>query len=316
MATRLSRGRAPAASFLGVRPSQSFAVWLLAIVAAGVVCCAGMASERPQMPFTGFAGPVIIGHRGGALEAPENTLAAVAHSKRVGADWVELDVRLSADGVPVIIHDARLERTTSGQGEVAASKVSKLTKLAAGSPSLEPQLLAALQGRGIVPPRFSVEGERLPLLSEVLRESEIRFMLELKGSNREPREFVRIVVETIYDAYATERVAIGSFDPALLWAAHERDPSLPLIGIVETVEQLNAMLNLPVAILAVPVALVEQAQNLVQAQTALWVWTVYDVETAQQLVKAKVHGIITDVPQQIVAALRPEPSIYVDGIEP
>ena len=63
--------------------------------------------------------PPVIGHRGAAARAPENTLAALRAAKALGCSWVEFDVRLTADGVPVLCHDRRLDRTTDGSGRIA-----------------------------------------------------------------------------------------------------------------------------------------------------------------------------------------------------
>src|ERR1043166_8521546 len=77
--------------------------------------------------------PLIIGHRGAPLIALENTTPAFAAAIAAGADGIEFDVRLSADGVPVIIHDAWLHRTTSGRGRVRHHTLQALQKLDAGS---------------------------------------------------------------------------------------------------------------------------------------------------------------------------------------
>jgi glycerophosphoryl diester phosphodiesterase len=64
--------------------------------------------------------PPVIGHRGAAARAPENTLAGLRRARALGCSWVEFDVRLTADGVPVLCHDPRLDRTTDGSGAVSA----------------------------------------------------------------------------------------------------------------------------------------------------------------------------------------------------
>jgi glycerophosphoryl diester phosphodiesterase len=74
-----------------------------------------------------------IGHRGASADAPENTLVAFELALRQGADGIELDVHLSSDGMPVVIHDARLNRTTSGSGRVSELPFSVLRRLDAGS---------------------------------------------------------------------------------------------------------------------------------------------------------------------------------------
>jgi glycerophosphoryl diester phosphodiesterase len=89
-----------------------------------------------------------IAHRGASAYAPENTLAAIARAAGLGADMVELDVQISADGVPVILHDADLARTTNGTGMVWERALSELKKLDAGGgqqiPTLEEAILDCL----------------------------------------------------------------------------------------------------------------------------------------------------------------------------
>ena len=91
--------------------------------------------------------PLIVAHRGASGLAPENTLAAFRLAIELGAPAVECDVHLSADGIPVVIHDAQLDRTTNGKGPVAEQPFAALQTLDAG---------------GWRDPRFA--GERLPAL--------------------------------------------------------------------------------------------------------------------------------------------------------
>src|SRR5437016_6247038 len=95
--------------------------------------------------------PPVIGHRGAAARAPENTLAGLRRARALGCEWVEFDVRLTGDGALVLCHDARLDRTTDGRGLISA------------------MTLAAIRDRdaGI---RFGAEfaGERVPTLGEAL----------------------------------------------------------------------------------------------------------------------------------------------------
>jgi glycerophosphoryl diester phosphodiesterase len=77
--------------------------------------------------------PPVIGHRGAAAYAPENTLASLRKAKALGCAWVEFDVRLSADGALVLCHDPRLDRTTGGSGSVSATSLAAIRELDAGS---------------------------------------------------------------------------------------------------------------------------------------------------------------------------------------
>src|SRR5215210_2799934 len=79
------------------------------------------------------SGPLIIGHRGASANAPENTHIAFGVAFGLGADGIELDVRLASDGVPVVIHDATLERTGLRPGVVEACTSSMLTECCVGT---------------------------------------------------------------------------------------------------------------------------------------------------------------------------------------
>lgn len=75
----------------------------------------------------------VIAHRGASFSAPENTLAAIRAAVRVGAPYIEADVRLSSDGIPVLIHDSDVDRTTNGSGPVSSFTAASLARLDAGS---------------------------------------------------------------------------------------------------------------------------------------------------------------------------------------
>src|SRR5574340_1848713 len=95
--------------------------------------------------------PLIYAHRGSSIHAPENTLAAFGKALEQGADGIELDAKLSADGEVVVIHDQTVKRTTSGQGRVNQLTLEQLRRLEAG---------------WRMGPAFA--GERIPSLEEVL----------------------------------------------------------------------------------------------------------------------------------------------------
>ncbi|MCI0577989.1 MAG: glycerophosphodiester phosphodiesterase, partial [Chloroflexi bacterium] len=89
--------------------------------------------------FTGRS-PLIIAHRGASANAPENSFSAFALAAEERADGIELDVRLSADNWPVVLHDATLERTTDGRGPVSRQTVAQLQELNAGDDRPVPTL--------------------------------------------------------------------------------------------------------------------------------------------------------------------------------
>ncbi len=130
----------------------------------------------------------IVGHRGAAGEHPENTLRSFDGALDQGADALELDVRVTRDGTPVVMHDATVDRTTSGSGAVRAHTLDQLRSLDAG------------------------QGERVPLLAEVLvRYPETPLIIEIKEE-----EAARPTLEALTRARAEARVIVGSFVHAAL----------------------------------------------------------------------------------------------------
>ncbi|HYV99221.1 MAG TPA: glycerophosphodiester phosphodiesterase family protein, partial [Gemmatimonadaceae bacterium] len=119
--------------------------------------------------FDGRARPVIA-HRGDRAHAPENTLAAFHAAARAGADGFECDVRLTADGAVVVLHDPRVDRTTDGTGDVTALSVEWIRTLNAGAhwhAHADPDVANSPAGEDAARP-FAADGLRIPLLEEVL----------------------------------------------------------------------------------------------------------------------------------------------------
>jgi len=114
---------------------------------------------------------VTVAHRGGMKYAPENTLAAFRNAAKIGMDYAELDVHLSADGELIVIHDPTVDRTTDGRGRVAEMTVEELKQLDAGS-------------------KFSPEfkGEKIPTLREVLEEVSENIMVDIEIKHEKPNE--------------------------------------------------------------------------------------------------------------------------------
>src|SRR5262249_45661174 len=114
--------------------------------------------------------PLIIAHRGDSSHRPENTLAAFVGALEVGADLVELDVQLTADGHIVVIHDVTVDRTTDGRGDVRRMSLPEIRALSAG--------YGAVFGAAYA-------GERVPTLAEALGllRGRARVMIEIKGES-------------------------------------------------------------------------------------------------------------------------------------
>ncbi|MEM9517822.1 MAG: glycerophosphodiester phosphodiesterase family protein [Actinomycetota bacterium] len=120
----------------------------------------------------------IIGHRGAARYAPENTMASFRRALNLGASGFEFDVHLTGDGEPIVIHDPTLDRTTSGSGAVMDATMADLRSLDAGT---------------WFGPEF--QGERLPGLADVLQLPAKIFELEIKASGTETLDAVVAAVD-------------------------------------------------------------------------------------------------------------------------
>ncbi len=142
--------------------------------------------------------PLIFAHRGGAKLAPENTMAAFDNGLALGADGVELDVRLSADGVPVAFHDPSLDRTTNRSGPVEALSADELARVDAGY-HFSNGTTHPFRGQAIGVPTLEATLRRFP---------SARVIVEMKGAHA---ELARAVARVVRRTGAAERVCVGSF---------------------------------------------------------------------------------------------------------
>lgn len=142
--------------------------------------------------------PLVFAHRGGAKLAPENTMPAFDNGMAFGVDGLELDVHLAADLVPVVIHDATLDRTTDRTGPVAALTSDELARVDAGY---------RFARDGSHP--FRGTGAGVPTLEAVLRRfPDTRVIIEMKGASA---ALARAVVSVVRRVGAVERVCLSSF---------------------------------------------------------------------------------------------------------
>jgi glycerophosphoryl diester phosphodiesterase len=159
-----------------------------------------------------FTGKVsIIGHRGAPACAPENTLASFQEGVRQGADIIELDVQLSADGQAVVFHDDQLDRTTDAHGPLAERTLAELKTLDAGS---------------WFDPRFA--GESIPTLDEVLAwaRDRVPLFIELKYSGPSDPALGTAVIQRIVAHRMLSQVMVISFQHQALYWVKRHVPDL------------------------------------------------------------------------------------------
>ncbi|MEW5830888.1 MAG: glycerophosphodiester phosphodiesterase family protein [Chloroflexota bacterium] len=155
--------------------------------------------------------PIIFAHRGASAHAPENTLAAFELAVQHRADAIELDVKLSADGVPVVIHDPTTDRTTGAPGRVADLPLAALRGLDAGRSFGE---------------KFS--GERIPTLDEVFESvgGKLPINVELTNYSTPTDDLVERVAAVVKKHNLQDRIVFSSFLPANLEIAARLLPNV------------------------------------------------------------------------------------------
>jgi glycerophosphoryl diester phosphodiesterase len=249
-------------------------------------------------PLLDLSARPVIAHRGASAHAPENTLPAFELAVAQGADAFELDVRLSRDGAPVVIHDATLERTTSLTGPVRARTLAELRAADAGH-WYTPDAGRTMPCRG--------QGVRVPTLAEVLWAfPDMPAMIEVK----EP-EVQHAVHRVLVDEGACERCVVASEDDAALTMF--RDGPVPCAASAREIGELYRavlfrrplprpryrLLSVPIRHRGLPVptrGFVAAARRL---GCPVHVWTVNDPATARRLWARGVAGVVTNEPGAI-----------------
>jgi len=224
--------------------------------------------------------PLIIGHRGAAADAPENTLAAFALALEQGADGIELDVQLCADGVPVIIHDATVDRTCDGTGRVGELTLAELRLLTIANDQPIPTL----------DDLFTALGRRT------------LYNVELKALGRGGDALAAAVARVIAAHGVAEQVLISSFSPFTLRAAQRHLPAgVPVALLRERRATRPAHALLRAAADHPHHPLVDEALMAWARRRGLRVnaWTVDDPAEARRLLRLGVHGLITNRPGEI-----------------
>jgi glycerophosphoryl diester phosphodiesterase len=240
-----------------------------------------MSSQRPFWPY-----PRIIAHRAGGLLAPENTLAGIRMARNFGYSGVEFDVKLSADGVALLMHDDTLERTTNGVGLVEDSGYQDIAKLDAG---------------GWFGNEFS--GEPVPSFaaaSALCRQNGIWANIEIKpspGFERQTGEVVSRMAKLLWSG-AHPPPLLSSFSALALEAAAVESPELPrALLVVEPPPNWLAQLE-RLQCVALHVSYPHVDQHLVSAVhesgRGVLTYTVNDSETAVDLLECGVDALVTD----------------------
>ena len=234
----------------------------------------------------------VIGHRGAAGHAPENTLPSLIKAHELGVAWVEFDVKLSADGVPVLFHDDTLDRNTDGRGPIADQNLQALRAHDAG----------AWFGEAFA-------GTPVPTLDEgmaVLAQCGMGANVEIKPSKGRETETGMIVGEALAETWPTDLPPplVSSFSAATLRACTIAAPHLARALLVSAVpndwrEQLDAVQTYTLHCMSRRLR-ERRAKEILKAGYTLRCFTVNQPKRARQLLDWGVHGIISDYPDRIL----------------
>jgi glycerophosphoryl diester phosphodiesterase len=239
--------------------------------------------------------PWVIGHRGAAGSAPENTLASFRRAAALGARWVEFDVRLSADGRCILLHDDTVERTTDGQGRADRLMLEDLSGLDAG---------------GWFGREFA--GEPIPTLEEtidLLSELGLGANVEIKpgaGMEAVTGAAVARVVAASWPGHLPPPL-LSSFKPASLAAALDAEPELArglLVGALPADWRSQAAALRCVTIHCDHRKLrPTQAREVRAAGFPLLAYTVNEAARAKELMGWGVSAVISDNPERLLAGI-------------
>jgi len=215
---------------------------------------------------------LIIAHRGASGYEPENTLRSVKKALELGADMVEVDVHVSRDGCMVVIHDARLERTTNGKGYVKDMTLKELKKLDAGL------------------------GERIPTLEEVVQlvRGKAQLVVEMKVPGTEER------VQEIEENGLENEALITSFYHPVIRRVKELNPNVQAGVIIASrpVKPVQPAIDANANALFPKYTFVDQQMVLVAHKNnlAVYPWTMDTLSEIKPLIEMGVDGIVTNKP--------------------
>lgn len=241
----------------------------------------------------------VVGHRGNAARAPENTLESFRQAVELGVDALEMDVHLSRDGQVVVIHDPTLDRTTDRSGRVDQHTLAEIQHADAGARFTRDRGQTwPYQGKGLTIPTLDdvlTTFSAMPLLIEIKAaraSSAVRALIERRGAV--DRCVVASFMENAMDAFQGSGIAQGASrrdTAALLWRAALRVPVAHVDFKVMCIPPAHRGLPLPVG---------GYAHILAPLGVPVHVWTIDDQRDAEQLWKKGVRGIISNDPAAIL----------------
>ncbi len=230
----------------------------------------------------------ILAHRGFSAAAPENTLASIKQAIEIGVDFIEIDIHLTKDFIPVVIHDPDVSRTSNRYSNlhIETNNYAELKNFDLGS---------------WFHPDF--HSERLPTLEEVLKLDlqGAKLMIEVKKDLLSAEAIVPHILK-VAKKYTSPREIFphyfGSFNPSIIKEIRKEAPGIHTIGILENLELIDTFLRIKVHTLAIWAKILnaEVLTDLKSKNVQVFSFTVNDPAKGQELIEMGVQGLITDNP--------------------
>ena len=245
----------------------------------------------------------VIGHRGNRAHAPENTIESFAQAVAAGADAIEFDVHISADGIPVVHHDPTLMRTTDGTGEIARLNYDALRRVDAGARFTKDGKTFPYRGAGHRIPRFEEVIEAFPSTPLLIEIKDALASVQLRRIIEERKAVDRVVIDSFKPGalrvFENSEIAIGGSRDGIARMMRESFGGKPLGN-----PGFRAICT-PLSYYGVPLPVKRLARVARQHDVRVHVWTVNDTSVARDLWTAGVNGIISDDPG-LMLSIRPQ----------
>ena len=232
--------------------------------------------------------PPVIAHRGARNTAPENSMAAFEAACAQGAAWVETDVKITHDGIPILMHDDTLDRTTNGRGAVAEKTWSEIQNLDAGN------------------------GQRIPLLTDLLQMAIGKYLhlnLEIKPCPGRTQATAMVILIEASKMWPDDHPAplISSFETEALTIAARLRPDWPrgllLDGWHENWPELVRLTEANTINLDATTLTQQRVEQLKTANIPILAYTVNDPARAKELIGWGISAVFSDNPSEIIQSL-------------
>ncbi|MDX1298151.1 MAG: glycerophosphodiester phosphodiesterase [Pseudomonas sp.] len=280
---------------------------LLLAIALGVLALTSKPAQ-PTAVLSHFAEqPLVIAHRGGKGLWPENSLFAFQRASALGVDMLEMDLQLSNDGELVVIHDRTLERTTDGDGAVAALSLAQLQALDAGYHwSADGGQSYPYRGQGIHIPSFAEVLEELPDAPKVIeiKVADVGIEVLLCDALQAYQQQDRVIVASAYDR------SLQLFRDQCPEVATSAGPSSVRLLVALNWLGLGSLLSPSYQVLQIPethdglrVASPSLLKTAAQRGLNVQLWTINEQPDMRRLLDLGAHALITDYPDRALQVL-------------